>query len=115
MSTRKYFQEVAGGQHGNHRLYWPGTPEGFPVIAPPGTAPNLKDGELENIDFRLDFKSRMFELWDEQQKAEFDDINDKMVNGWYMAQKRSDHWDEEHKHYRVWLEWCQVYGMIPPK
>lgn len=115
MSTRKYFQEIAGQQHGNHRLYWPGTPEGFPVIAPPGTAPNLKQEEMENIDFRLDFKSKMFELWDTAQKAEFDDINDKIVNGWYMLQKRSDHWDDEHKHFRIWLEWCQVYGMIPPK
>ena len=115
MSTRKYFQEVSGPQHGGHRLHWPGTPEGFPVLAQPGTPPNLKQDELENIDFRMDFKSKMFELWDEKQKAEFDDINDKMVNGWYMLQKRADHWDEENKHFRVWLEWCQVYGMIPPK
>lgn len=115
MSTRKYFQEVAGLQHGEHKLYWPGTPEGFPVIAPPGAAPNLKQEEMENVDFRLDFKSKMFELWDAAQKAEFEDINDKIVNGWYMMQKRSDHWDEENKHFRVWLEWCQVYGMIPPK
>jgi len=32
-----------------------------------------------------------------------------------MLQKRADHWDDERKHFRVWLEWCQVYGMIPPK
>jgi hypothetical protein len=115
VGTRKYFTEVAGPQHGGHKLHWPGTPEGFPVLAQPGVQPNLKQDELENIDFRLDFKSRLFELWDETQKAEFDDINDKIVNGWYMLQKRSDHWDDEHKHYRVWLEWCQVYGMIPPK
>ncbi len=85
------------------------------MLAQPGTPPNLKQDEIENIDFRMDFKSKMFELWDEKQKAEFDDINDKMVNGWYMLQKRADHWDEENKHFRVWLEWCQVYGMIPPK
>lgn len=115
MSTRKYFGEIAGGQHGGHHLHWPGTPEGFPVIAAPGVTPNLKQDELENIDFRLDFKSKMFELWDTAQKSEFDDINDKIVNGWYMQQKRADHWDDEKKHYRVWLEWCQVYGMIPPK
>lgn len=84
-------------------------------MAQPGVTPNLKQDELENIDFRLDFKSKMFELWDEKQKTEFDDINDKMANGWYMLQKRADHWDDEHKHFRVWLEWCQVYGMIPPK
>lgn len=115
MSTRKYFGEIAGGQHGNHQLHWPGTPEGFPVIASRGSIPNIKQDELENIDFQLDFKSRMFELWDVSQKTEFDDINDKIVNGWYMLQRRENHWDDEKKHYRVWLEWCQVYGMIPPK
>ena len=115
MSTRKYFGEVSGGQHGNHRLQWPGTPDGFPVLGSSGSAVNLKQEELDNIDYRLDFKSKMFELWDEQQKAEFDDINDKILNQWYGLQHRADHWDEEKKHYRVWLEWCQIYGVIPPK
>lgn len=115
MSTRKYFGETAGQQHGGHKLHWPGTPDGFPVLAAPGVQPNIKQDELDNIDFRLDFKSKMFELWDVSQKTEFDDINDKIVNGWYMLQRRENHWDEEKKHYRVWLEWCQVYGMIPPK
>jgi hypothetical protein len=115
VSTRKYFGEVGGERHGGQRLHWPGTPEGFPVIAGAGTQPNLKQDELENIDFQLDFKSKMFELWDVSQKTEFDDINDKIVNGWYMLQRRENHWDEDKKHYRVWLEWCQVYGMIPPK
>ena len=115
MSTRKYFKETSGDQHGAYRLQWPGTPEGFPVLAGNGPPPNLKQDEFENIDFQLDFKSKMFELWDAAQKAEFDDINDKIVNGWYMLQKRSDHWDDERKHFRVWLEWCQVYGMAPTK
>ena len=57
----------------------------------------------------------MFELWDSDQKAEFDDIQDKILNNWYALQHRADHWDEEKKHYRVWLEWCQIYGVIPPK
>lgn len=114
MSTRKYFDEVSGSQHGQHRLQWPGTPDGFPVLTGSGTA-NLKQEELDNIDYRLDFKSKMFELWDAAQKAEFDDIQDKILNNWYGLQHRTDHWDEEQKHYRVWLEWCQIYGVIPPK
>lgn len=115
MSTRKYFGEIAGGQHGEHKLQWPGTPDGFPVLTAGNNAHNLKQEELDNIDYRLDFKSKMFELWEPSQKAEFDDINDKILNQWYALQKRSDHWDDEKKHYRVWLEWCQIYGVIPPK
>lgn len=114
MGLGKYHAELGGPQHGDARLQWPGTMEGFPVLG--GTSrPNLKQDEVENLDIRLDFKSKMFELWDATQKSEFDDINDKIVNGWYMLQRRNDHWDEEHKHFRVWLEWCQVYGMLPPK
>lgn len=114
MSLRKYHGEVGGAQHNNARLNWPGTLDGFPVIGS-GQRTDLKQDELENIDIQYDFKSRMFELWDTAQKSEFDDINDKIVNGWYRLLKRTDNWDDEHKHFRVWLEWAQVYGMIPPK
>lgn len=115
MSIRKYYGEPGGSQHGGLHLNWPGTMDGFPVASRIGHAPDLKQEEIENLDVRLDFRSKMFLLWEPEQKAEFDEINDKIVNGWYMLYKRSDHWDEENKHYRVWLEWCQVYGMIPPK
>ncbi|NDD52734.1 hypothetical protein EBZ39_02440 [bacterium] len=114
MSLRKYHGEIGGPQHNNAQLNWPGTLDGFPVIGN-GNRPDLKQEELENIDIQYDFKSRMFELWDTAQKAEFDNINDKIVNGWYRLLKRSDNWDDENKHFRVWLEWAQVYGMIPPK
>lgn len=115
MSTRKYHSEVGGSQHGNSRLYWPGTMDGFPFAGDPGSVPDLKQNEIEDIDLQYDFKSRMFELWDSGQKTEFDDVNDKIVNGWYRLLRRSDHWDDEKQHFRVWLEWCQVYGMLPQK
>lgn len=112
MSTRKYYGEHGGPQHGDARLHWPGTVEGFPFVGNPG---DLRQQEVEDIDLQYDFKSCMFELWDPQQKADFDEINDKIVNGWYRILKRTDHWDDEKKHFRVWLEWFQIYGMIPSK
>lgn len=115
MSFGKFYGEVGGPQHGDARLSWPGTLDGFPVIGRPGSTSDLKKEELENLELRYDFKSKMFRLWVAEEKAEFDDINDKIVNGWYRIVKRADNWDDEEKHYRVWLEWCQVYGMIPPK
>ena len=113
MSLHKYFGESGGQQHSNYKLQWPGTLDGFPVIGNPNK-PDLKQEELENIEEQRDFKSEMFTLWDPEQKRIFDQISDRIINGWYRLLKRSDHWDEEHKHYRVWLEWYQVYGMIPP-
>ena len=114
MSIKKYYSDHGGPSHGNDRLHWPGTMDGYPVRGQ-GLPPDLKKEELENLDLQLDFKSKMFELWDPQQKAEFDDVNDKIVNGWYLLQRRNDNWDETNKHFRVWLEWAQVYGMLPPK
>lgn len=114
MSIKKYFGDLGGPAHGNDRLHWPGTADGYPVRGN-SLPPDLKKDELDSIDLQLDFKSKMFELWDPAQKAEFDDVNDKIVNGWYLQQRRNDNWDDEHKHFRVWLEWAQVYGMLPPK
>lgn len=115
MSTKKYFAEQRGSQHGAYELHWPGTPDGFPVIRQPGTSFDLKQAEVDALEYQRDFKSKMFELWDDAQKREFDDINDKIVNGWYTLEKRTDHWDEEKKHFRVWMEWCQIYGTLPAK
>ena len=117
MKTRKYFGENEENLHGG-RLHLPGTPDGFPVLTSAGQNSlfnGIKQEELENIEYRLYFKSKMFELWDPQQKAEFDEINDRIVNEWYALRRREDHWDDEKKHFRVWLEWCQIYGVIPPK
>jgi hypothetical protein len=114
MSLKKYYGDLGGPQHGNDRLHWPGTLDGYPVRGSAAQV-DLKKEETENLELNLDFKSKMFELWDPAQKAEFDDINDKIVNGWYLLQRRNDNWDEEHKHFRVWIEWAQVYGMLPPK
>jgi len=112
VSLHKYFGEQ-GPQHGGYNLQWPGTLDGFPVIGG-RNKPDLKQEELENIEEQRDFKSQMFNLWDPDQKREFDSVSDRIINGWYRLLKRSDHWDEANNHYRVWLEWYQVYGMIPP-
>lgn len=108
LTFQKYYGETGGPQHGNQPLHWPGTPDGFPFRGP--MAPDLKQRETEDIPLVSDFKSRMFEMWDPVQKAEFDEINDKFLIGWYRLLKRSEHWDDEHKHYRIWMEWCQIYG-----
>ena len=115
MALGKFFGEQGGPQHGNQRLSWPGTLDGFPVIGRGGSTTDLKQEEMENLELCYQYKSQMFELWDPAQKAEFDDIHDKIVNGWYRPLKRSDVWDDEKKHYRVWLEWAQTYGIIPPR
>jgi len=108
----KYFGERGGpnSEHGKP-LFWPGTVDGFPFRG--ATAPNLHETEYQAIQHTLDYNSCMFCLWEPDQKAEFDRIMDRIVNGWYMQHKRSDRWVEEHSHFAVWLEWVQIYGESP--
>ena len=103
----KYFSDRGGEDHGG-TLFWPGTMEGFPFRG--RAAPHLKQEEMEQIELVLDYKSRMFRLWEPAEKAGFDQIMDRIVNGWYMQHVRKDEWDPQYQHYRVWLEWIQIYG-----
>ena len=115
MGLNKYHGETGGPQHNNVQLNWPGTLDGFPTISMPGAMADLKQSEVEEILLQYDYKSQMFCLWEPQEKAAFDDINDKIVNGWYRLLKRTDHWNEDKNHLRVWIEWYQIYGVIPTK
>lgn len=109
-SMLKYFADLGGEDHGGP-LHWPGTADGFPFRGE--TIPNLKQQELEQLPLALDYKSRSFKLWDAQEKAEFDVVMDRIVNGWYMQHKRYDNYVPEHQEYVVRLEWVQIYGEHP--
>lgn len=116
-SLRKYFGEQgngqATGQGGQHpgRLFWPGTLEGYPVLAE--NAGHVRQEEIENVELQSTFYSGWFNLVDEAQKAKFDQVMDRISNNWYVLKNRKDHYDEKTGHYRVWLEWCQIYGRLP--
>lgn len=109
-SMLKFFNDRGGDEHGG-LLHWPGTLEGLPFIG--NAIPDLKRKEMEELDIRSDFHSRMFEMWKSDDKALFDKIHDRVTVGWYEIKKRDDRWNEEHQHYRIWLEWVQHYGVAP--
>jgi len=111
-SMRKFFEEQGGStsEHGAD-LHWPGTMDGFPFRGP--VVPDLRQQEYENVPLALDYHSGQFRLWEPDGKAAFDDVMDKIVNGWYMQHKRIDRWSNEHCGLLVWLEWVQVYGETP--
>lgn len=106
----KYFADKGGPQHGG-ALHWPGLPSGIPFRG--DTVPDLKQHELEALPLALDFKSGRFRLWVEEENAAFNDIMDKIANGWFMQHKRFEHFIPEEMHYVVFLEWVQIYGELP--
>jgi hypothetical protein len=105
-SMQKFFADKGGNAHGGN-LNWPGTQDGFPVRGP---AHNLKQDEFQDIPLALDFKSGVFRLWEPAEKQAFEEVMDRIVNGWYMQHKRVDRWCDEHTGMLVWLEWVQIYG-----
>jgi hypothetical protein len=111
-SMLKFFQDRGGpsSEHGG-KLHWPGTPAGFPFRG--DQVPNLQGDEAENLPHALDYHSQSFRLWLPEEKAAFDSIMDRIVNGWYMQHKRYDNYVPDHQEYVVRLEWVQVYGETP--
>jgi hypothetical protein len=109
-SLLKFFSDKGGEDHDGH-LFWPGGPDGLPFRG--DVVPDLRKGEMDELPIVASFRSRMFCLWEEDDKAEFDKIMEREAAGWYSIRKRYDHYEEAHKHYRVWLEWLQLYNEAP--
>lgn len=102
---RKYRDQTEDAD--GNKLTWPGTLHGFPVRGP---APHLKQGERDNLPVTVDFKSRLFRLYDDTDHKEFDDIMDRVANGLYRVTNRVNRWSDDHCGMIVWLEWLQFYG-----
>lgn len=101
-SIKKYVSDTTTG------LHFPGTFEGFPFR---GQVPDLKGDELQQqVGLILDYQSKRFLLWDEQEHAEFKQVMDRIVNGRYLQHKRYDRWSDQHCGLVVWLEWVEIYG-----
>ncbi len=105
----KFFGEQDEQAHGGH-LHWPGSVDGFPVR---GAVKDLRGDEIEQLEVQLDFRSGWFDLSNADEKAQFDDIYNRIVNGWYVEKNRKDHYDETKQAYRIWLEWVQIYSAPP--
>lgn len=105
MSIAKYVGEQ-GGQH-NGSLLWPGF-AGLPVR---GHNQLLKTDELEELfEVSGDFGCREFDLTIPEQKVEYEQIMDRIVNGWYRRQYWETWRHPETHHRMIYIEWVQRYG-----
>lgn len=112
MGILKYFGE-GGGQDSTHGgdLHWPGTAAGFPFRG--SNVPTLTTEETEDIPLAFDFHCETFELWKEDETKKYRQIRDRAANSWYQLVHIERLYDEEHKGWRVYLEWNQIYGELP--
>lgn len=109
LSLLQFHSEKRDSQ--NVPLHWPGTPDGFPFRG--NRIPDLKGGEINNLPYRLTFRSRRFCLWEEQDKRDFDMIKNHMASGLYLEYKRHDQYIESKMHWVIWLEWAEVAAELP--
>jgi len=108
-SLFKYIDQRQDDQ--GRSLFWPGSQEGFPFRGE--KPPNLTDNEYENLRLFCDAFVDTFYMNDPEHKKRYQEILDRVANGWYFIRDRDRRWDDDKKCYVIFLEWIQVYAETP--
>jgi hypothetical protein len=109
--VERFGAEQSNERHGDH-LTWPGTDAGFPIL---GRVNNrmLKQQEFEELDHKFTYHARWFTMWEEADAKEYIYVQERAVNGWFKVLDREKVYDPIKRSYRIYLEWIQVYGIVP--
>jgi hypothetical protein len=109
--VERFGAEQSQERHGDH-LTWPGTDAGFPIL---GRVNNrmLKQAEFEELDHKFTYHARWFTMWEEADAKEYIYVQERATNGWFKVLDREKIYDPIKRNYRIYLEWIQVYGIVP--
>lgn len=108
--TEKYFGQQDPELHGGP-VTWPGTLDGFPILG--RFNGDLKQEEYEDLTNVAQFRCETFRTWDPESMERLAKVMDHAANGQFFVQRRLEHYDEQEKGWRIYLEWVQVYGLAP--
>ena len=112
MSLFKYYGQSQDSD--GAPLWWPGGPEGYPVLGP--KEPFTKQAEYENLHLCGKARCKTFYLAKPDDLREYLEVRDRIVNGWFVQVDRERLWDTETQGYKVFLEWVEVaYIQSPTK
>jgi len=108
-------------------LHWPGTNAGYPYRGE--SVPDLKKDELDRlVQHVLDFHSFRFEMWQPEHEVAYQEVMDRVNNGWYCELRRHEEvvylpaefvaptgqtLTREMPYQVIFLEWAQIYGQLP--
>jgi hypothetical protein len=106
MPTGKFKNEQDPSLHPG-ALHWPGTVDGFPALGPVSA---LSLQQYPHIQLVIEFRCDDFRMWEPEDRARYVQVKDHIANGYFLLRKEKETWDDEHKAWRFWLEWEQVYG-----
>ena len=91
---------------------WSGAYNGLPVV---GATKPMTPVDLKRLQLTGQFKSRLFKMWDEADKREFDRVMQYATLGAYTVRRRHDRYDDKNNGYEFWLEWVQLYAVPGPE
>lgn len=113
--TPKYFGDRDPRWHGSDcELHYPGTADGFPIRTPRGAAaPPVKDHEYGRIPIVADFRIAVFNTWEPESLAKYQELLDRIVNGQFQLCRRTEPAFVAEKQGWTWfVEWVQPYGSM---
>lgn len=113
MSLFKYFGEQSKSHNGT--LFWSTALNGFPYRGP--RPPLLRQDELDQfIDVHWDFHCKEFDLEKEEDRNLYQNVMDRIINGWYYLHHREHVKDITTGRVRyIYVEWSQRYGHLSPE
>lgn len=113
MSVLKYLEEPGTGDRG--RLFW-GRASIDRAPFRGRQPPMLRDEEFRRLAERVyDAGVRVFHLWNEQDRLEYESIVDKIINNYYRPIRREYLPVPEHNSFAVLLEWGAPRMEIDPR
>jgi hypothetical protein len=116
MSLLEKFGAEQGGQHPGP-LTWPGSGLGLPILG--RVAPNVRQDEFENIDHKATYHAREFRSWVAEDMALYNYVQERANNvgeagvTWFAIRQYERIRDPGQRGWLLWLEWVQVYGVLP--
>jgi len=96
-------------RHGG-TLQWPGI-LGFPVRS--ASLRNLKAGEEAQVRLVGDFHCQVFNLNNPEEKAHYEWVRDRAINGWFAIMRQDYKPAEQGLYPCIYLEWVQFYCQWP--
>lgn len=102
----KYFSQKTDDD--GNQIWWPGTAEGVPFRGP--APPHFRQEEYESIPITYDAKTKIYDLSDEEQLTQYNEIIDRCAKGISIIRKELVQYDEEKKSWRVLLQWFDMFG-----
>jgi hypothetical protein len=107
--TVKYQNEQGSGHKG--QLHWPGV-NGLPFLGQ--APPNIRQHELEQLPIVGYACHQLFNLSDDDQSKVYGWVRDRIKNGLFALDWVYRHFDEQEKVMWIYIEWTQLYVMMPP-